>query len=60
MFYAHAPIYGKIMDAAINFAVALAGLDMLQIRVEYFTCRGAKMCNALLAQTGTLGTWMLG
>lgn len=28
MYYPQAPLYGKIMDTAINFAVALAGLVM--------------------------------
>lgn len=40
MYYPQAPLYGKIMDTAINFAVALAGLDMLYVKPDHFTSIG--------------------
>ena len=40
MYYPQAPLYGKIMDTIINFAVALAGLNMLYVKPNYFTLIG--------------------
>lgn len=42
MYYPQAPLYGKIMDTAINFAVALAGLDMLYVKPDHFASIGIK------------------
>ena len=52
MFYVHAPLYGRLMDAAINFAVALAGLNVLQIRLDYFSLKAEHMEQARLSNEG--------
>lgn len=40
MFFPHSAFYGRLMDAAINFAIGISGLNDNRILENYFTCKG--------------------
>lgn len=43
MFFSHSPMYGAMMDNAINLAVGLAGISTLPILEDYFSLKGQDM-----------------